>query len=665
MGGWDRIVSNPLGERECLGSGRERKSRLARGGMNQTSLLLACIALCLAILVFDVHTPLGIVEWILYLLPLSLTFWFKDRRQIAFVGSLCILFMAIGFVLSPPGIAWHLALFNRTVGAGVISLVTIVSVQRKKMEEALRESEERYRSLFEDSPVSLWEEDFSDVKAYIDSLRKSGVEDLREYFEGHPEAVTRCAEIVKVLDVNRATLKLHQTGSKEELLSGVRLLLSGEPRGAFMEELIAIAEGKTVFDGEGITQTVTGREIDINFRFSIVPGYEETLSKVLVSVIDIADRKRAERELRESEKRLNYIIENLGAGLAVSDENRIYTYVNPARARMQDYTPEDMVGKPTYSFIHEDERPKLDVEQGKRIRGEASTYEADYISKDGRSIPVLVLSSPLFDENGRFSGSFAVTIDLTERKQMEEKLKEYTEQLEELVEERTRELRQAERMATIGETTAMIGHDLRNPLQAIVNYVALLRERSRAAPSIPSELGLEEFLTVLEERVIYMNKIVSDLQDYARPVKLELVETDLRGLIEDTLSAMGIPRNVDVSVNIGEDSFLKLDPELMKRVLNNLVLNALQAMPEGGRLTISSTRTEETVSISVQDTGVGIPEEHLDKIFTPMFTTKAKGMGLGLAVCKRLVEAHNSNITVESKIEEGSTFTVKIPITGG
>jgi len=105
-----------------------------------------------------------------------------------------------------------------------------------------------------------------------------------------------------------------------------------------------------------------------------------------------------------------------------------------------------------------------------------------------------------------------------------------------------------------------------------------------------------------------------------------------------------------------------VDPTFMKRVFTNLFTNALQAMPDGGRLTIRAHKTKEAVSISVEDTGVGIPEEKLDKIFTPLFTTKSKGIGLGLSICKRLLEAQGGSITVKSQVGKGSTFTLKIPI---
>lgn len=231
-----------------------------------------------------------------------------------------------------------------------------------------------------------------------------------------------------------------------------------------------------------------------------------------------------------------------------------------------------------------------------------------------------------------------------------------------LLEERTMELRKAEQLATIGEVAGMVGHDLRNPLQAIVSSIDLAEKNLRTTSPPTVRKSLEKSLGTIGERVKYMDKIVSDLQDYARPLKPRLVETDLRQLVNGILSTVRITGNVEVSVLMEEGSpRLMVDREMMRRVFTNLITNALQAMPEGGRLSIRSSMTEDAAFIDIQDTGVGIPEENMEKLFKPLFTTKPKGTGFGLAVSKRLVEAHKGSITVKSTVGRGSTFTVKIP----
>jgi signal transduction histidine kinase/GAF domain-containing protein len=170
--------------------------------------------------------------------------------------------------------------------------------ERKRAEEALRRSEERYRQLFEDSPISLWEEDFSAVKAHLDHLRDTGIRDFRDYFVDHPEAVVACAKMVEVLDVNKATLELYRVDSKEALRGELAKAFAPESYDAFREELIAIAEGKTAFERDAIVETLAGQTRHTLTRWSVAPGHENAFSRVLVSIIDITERKEAEDALR-------------------------------------------------------------------------------------------------------------------------------------------------------------------------------------------------------------------------------------------------------------------------------------------------------------------------------------------------------------------------------
>ena len=169
--------------------------------------------------------------------------------------------------------------------------------ERKRAEEALQESEKRFKSLFEDSPISLWEEDFSLVATYLGELRHSGVTDFRAWFENHPEAVEHCATMVKVVDVNKGTLKLYKAKNKEAFLAGLGIVFSEEAIPTFREELIALAEGKTRFEDEVVNQTLTGERIHIALSWAVAPGYEKTYSQVFVSINDITTRKRAEEKL--------------------------------------------------------------------------------------------------------------------------------------------------------------------------------------------------------------------------------------------------------------------------------------------------------------------------------------------------------------------------------
>ena len=169
---------------------------------------------------------------------------------------------------------------------------------RKHIEDALRTSEERYRGLFEDSPIALWEEDFSAVKLSIENLRKQGVTDFRVHFKSHPEQVTQCIEQIKVVDVNRAALKQLGAQSKAEIPANLSIMIPGEAHEDFQEELINIADVKSAFEWQGINYTLAGERRVINMRWSVAPGHEDTLDKVLVSMIDVTERKQAEEQIQ-------------------------------------------------------------------------------------------------------------------------------------------------------------------------------------------------------------------------------------------------------------------------------------------------------------------------------------------------------------------------------
>ena len=230
-------------------------------------------------------------------------------------------------------------------------------------------------------------------------------------------------------------------------------------------------------------------------------------------------------------------------------------------------------------------------------------------------------------------------------------------------------LKESERMATIGELSAMVGHDLRNPIQVVYGLCSILQRKIEKLKKLGVDESqirdLEYVDNELHEQMQYMNKIVSDLQDYAKTIRVAPGEVDLRLVIDGVLASMRIPENVDVSV-VFDEGFpeLQVDVNLMRRLYTNLINNAVQAMPDGGQLTVRGRSTHEHVFVDIEDTGVGISEKIIGEIFRPLFTTKAKGTGLGLSVCERIVESHGGDILVESEVGVGSTFTVRLPLGG-
>jgi PAS domain S-box-containing protein len=283
-------------------------------------------------------------------------------------------------------------------------------------------------------------------------------------------------------------------------------------------------------------------------------------------------------------------------------------------------------------------------------------------TKSGREIIVDSRWLATCDVQGKIDEILETNVDVTERKQLQNKLEEYAKNLEKLVEERTKQLKDSERLAAIGATAGMVGHDIRNPLQAITGDLYLAKTDLASIPESEEKQTIQESLTEIEKNIDYINKIVQDLQDFARPLKPNVEETDLKLVIDQLLAKNGLPENINVSVKVESGARLFVaDSTFINRIMYNLVNNAIQAMPKGGQLFIHVYKESNDVVISVKDTGVGIPEAVKGKLFTPMFTTKSKGQGFGLAVIKRMTEALGGTVTFESQEGKGTTFTVHIP----
>jgi signal transduction histidine kinase len=249
--------------------------------------------------------------------------------------------------------------------------------------------------------------------------------------------------------------------------------------------------------------------------------------------------------------------------------------------------------------------------------------------------------------------------EFVKRKAAQEKLEEHTKHLEELVEERTKKLRGSERLAAIGATAGMVGHDLRNPLTGISNASYFLKKKYH------NQLDAQgrEMIEIIENNVKYSNKIITDLLEYSGNVMLDTRSlTTPKTLLNASLAMIKVPSNIKIIDKTQQVPKLSVDEDKIKRVFINLIKNAVDAMPEGGDLTIQTESDTKNVTISFRDMGFGISLEDQKKLFLPLNTTKAKGMGFGLAICRRLVEAHGGRIHVESVVGMGATFKVELPL---
>lgn len=233
------------------------------------------------------------------------------------------------------------------------------------------------------------------------------------------------------------------------------------------------------------------------------------------------------------------------------------------------------------------------------------------------------------------------------------KLIEYTGRLEGMVEEKTNELLDAERMVTAGRIAAMVGHDLRSPLQTIKSALYLIKKAPEEA---------EEMIELIEGSVDRAREMLEELRIQTRDTPLRLELLDLSEQIRTAVQGANIPPGIHLTLEFDVDlESTLLDGTKIRRVLDNLIKNAVEAMPDGGELIVSAGKTDDGIVVSVIDTGVGIAEDERERLFKSFHTTKKNGLGLGLSYCKRAVEAHGGRITVKSEVGRGTMFTVFLP----
>jgi len=510
---------------------------------------------------------------------------------------------------------------GRTVG---IQAIMRDITERKRMEEALARERDLLRTLMDSLPDFIFVKD-TDCRLIMvnraSAERTSGTkpEDLigKTDFDTHPKEL-----------------------AEQYYADDQAVIRTGQP---------IIAKEEPSFEGTWLSTTKVPLK-DKNGRVVGIIGIAR----------DITEKKRFEEALAHERDLLYALMDNIPDAIYFKDNESRFTRINKAQAQILGVRdPEDVIDKTDFDFFTS-EHAKDAFEDEQRIlkSGQPLINKIEKSERpDGYFVWHTTTKVPIKNKNGQIIGTVGISRDITERMQMEEELKKYTENLEELVEERTRKLREAERMATIGKVASMVGHDLRNPLTGIAGAAYFLKKKLGQA----MDEKLKEMLDLIDKNVEYSNNIINDLSEYSSDIRLKQNETSPESIIGEALSLVEIPRNIQVLDKSQDKPKMNVDVTRMKRVFVNLIKNAVEAMPKGGTLTIESRKKDGNVELRFIDTGVGIPEDVLEKLFTPFFTTKPKGIGLGLSICKRIVEAHEGKISVESTVGKGTTFTVMLP----
>jgi PAS domain S-box-containing protein len=497
----------------------------------------------------------------------------------------------------------------------VIAVIAIFEdiTERKKAEKALKESEERYRTLVDTSTDAV-------------IVHRNG----------------------RFLFVNPAALKLLGADRFEQLASmSIFDFIVSDEKESIQQRMTHASKGQKILLQEEQVIRLDGQRISVEaVGASICYSGNQA---VLVILRDVTQRKELSqklaeyarnlealvdertKEIKENEQRYHELYDNFGEAFIAVDWELKVIHWNKTAERVTTVKAEDALGKKIFDILPEmatvDFSPYLaDLQNKKQVR-----FMMNTVSRETKKPSIFEIST--------YPTSQGIII---------------------IVEDKTEE-ETTKRLSAIGATAGMVGHDIRNPLQAMISDVYLLKDYLVNMPPMPTKDIVAESLDGIEKNIGYINKIVQDLQDYSRPLKPEQTEVNLYELVTNVFTPIIIPDNLTPSIAIDPDFKLKSDPTLITRILTNLITNAIQAMPGGGNLTIGAHKKGDKAIITVEDTGVGIPKDVKAKLFTPMMTTKSKGQGLGLAVVKRLVEALNGSISFESQEGKGTKFTIELP----
>ena len=565
---------------------------------------------------------------------------------------------------------WSLIPIKAEDGKIVSTVLTLVEVtEATRDKEKLRISESRYRNMFNFLPISIWEEDFSQVRSAIDALNIKRVEDLRKYLGDHPDFIRKAARMVKIIDVNNQSLKMFDARDKQELTASLDKIFVQETLEVFIEELIALYEGNTHFESERVIRTLKGEKKNILIGI-FFPSEESEFRNVLVTNMDISERKRTEEALKEAKSLLEKTYESLDEMVFVVDPvDRIVISCNAAVERIFGYSKEEVLGRSTeFLYVDKSAYEKAGLEIFSSL-DKVGVYngQLDLKRKDGTIFQAEVVTKEIEDDLGHRTGVVSVLRDITERRRSEEEIKGYIRRLERSNKE-------------LDEFAYVASHDLQEPLRKIQAFGDRLM--SKFADSL-TQNGLD-YLERMINASRRMQNLIDALLAYSRLTTRgkHLMPVDLAEIAAEALS--NLEARIEESggtVQVNDLPSIEADRQQMLQLIQNLLGNALkfhrEGVPPHVKISARITAAKENrrgkefprdglCEIEVEDNGIGFDENHLDRIFSPFQRlhgrSEFEGVGIGLAICRKIVEQHQGSIMAKSEPGGGSTFIARLPV---
>lgn len=531
-----------------------------------------------------------------------------------------------------------------------------VAIERSRQREALLASENRYRSIFDLVPVSIWEEDWTDAIAWLEALEQSGVSDLRAWMAEHPESPQEVVSRVRILDVNRITLQMFDARAKSDLLGSPALLFATpETQASLIDKLVAIAAGCTVHEAEMCLRTLAGRRIDVLTRL-VFTGQANGSRRALASRMDITARKQAQERFRVVAQATSDVVWDLDLR-----EGTLW-FSDGLRARFG-HDPGTLTRDGYRALIHPDDIDRVIATAESRMRDITQGWELEYRLRraDGSYADVLDRAFLLRDDAGETIRVVGSIVDMSEQKRLEA------------------QLRQSQRLDAVGQLTGGVAHDFNNLLTVILGNAEVLEE------SLAEDDPRRPLAAMIRSAASQSAELTSRLLAFARRQALDPRAVDVAAVIDEMAPLLGRALGERVQLSIGHGGGLwhaMVDAPQLENAVLNLCLNARDAMPGGGRLELSlgnvsidGSLTEDMpdlacgdyLCLAVADSGSGMDAETRARAFEPFFTTKpaGKGSGLGLSMVYGFVRQSGGHIRIASSPGTGTTVRLYLPRADG
>jgi PAS domain S-box-containing protein len=483
---------------------------------------------------------------------------------------------------------------------------------------------------------------------------RASEEDYKSLFEHVGCGVFISTKEGRFLDVNQALLDMLGYERKEEFLKmdiEKDLYLNPQDRRRFREMIEK--EGRVV-DYEVEFKRKDGTPIPILLTGHVRRDKDGNIIRYEGINVDLSQRKTMERKVKEAHDFLNELVMSSPNAIIATDMKGDIIIWNKAAEETLGYEAGEVIGKMNIKQIYPEGVARQVMKMMRAPEyggaGRLMSYPILYVRRDGKIIEGSLSAAVIYDSRGQEMATVGIFVDLKERLEMEAKLRQTQEQL-----------LQSEKLAAMGRLTSQIAHELNNPLYGIMNTLELLK--TEVSPKSKRRRILEMALS----ETVRLTDLLRKMLSFSKPDEEEKQRVDINVILDEILLLVRKQLHEN-SIKIAA-SFEKDLPEVvasknqLRQVFLNMVSNARDAMPEGGTLTITTSSTRHDVRIEIGDTGVGIREEHLDKIFEAFFTTKegTKGVGLGLSVCYGFIKEHGGDIRVSSKRGEGTAFTIILP----